>query len=206
MEEFEGYFNKEDFTINKFDENNMPIWPEKVRLNKLNDTQLIKQADIVMLLLLLGEEFDDETKKLNYHYYEKRTMHKSSLSPSMYAIMGMRIGEYNNAYEHFLRSALVDLKDNQGNTSEGLHMASAGGTWQVAILGFGGMHVDEDGILCFDPYLPDKWNSIRFKIHWRGNVLDIHILKDNVAIEVVEEKRKHEEELKIKVKGNILTL
>jgi len=162
----------------------------KVRLNKLNDTQLIKQADIVMLLLLLGEEFDDETKKLNYHYYEKRTMHKSSLSPSMYAIMGMRIGEYNNAYEHFLRSALVDLKDNQGNTSEGLHMASAGGTWQVAVLGFGGMHVDEDGILCFDPYLPDKWNSIRFKIHWRGNVLDIHILKDNVAIEVVEEKRK----------------
>jgi len=32
----------------------------------------------------------------------------------------------------------VDLKDNQGNTSEGLHMASAGGTWQVAVLGFGG--------------------------------------------------------------------
>jgi kojibiose phosphorylase len=87
IEQFEGYFNLKDFVIEEYDSNNMPVWPKGVELDKLNDYQLIKQADVVMLLYLLGDQFDEEVMKINYDYYEKRTMHKSSLSPSIYALM-----------------------------------------------------------------------------------------------------------------------
>lgn len=203
MEQFEGYFEKKDYIIEKFDENNMPIWPDGVDVTKLNDTQLIKQADVVMLMLLLGEEFDEETKKVNYEYYQKRTMHKSSLGPSMYSIMGLKVGDYKNAYHSFIRSATVDLVDNQGNTKEGLHAASAGGTWQVAVYGFGGMYIDREGILNINPWLPEKWNKLSYKIHWKGNLLHVNITKDEANIKVLENSGKG---LKVKIKGKEILL
>ncbi|OQY09159.1 MAG: hypothetical protein B6I29_03995 [Marinitoga sp. 4572_148] len=117
IEQFEGYFKLKDRTISEYDEKNMPKWPKNVDLSKLNDYQLIKQADVLMLMHLLPEDFDFKTKKINFEYYEKRTMHKSSLSPSMYAIMGLAIGDHSKAYEYFMRTALVDLENNQGNTA-----------------------------------------------------------------------------------------
>lgn len=198
MEQFEGYFKRKDFTIDKFDENNMPVWPDGVDITRLDDTQLIKQADVVMLMLILGEEFDEETKRVNYEYYQKRTMHKSSLGPSMYSIMGLKVGDYKNAYRSFMRSANVDLVDNQGNTKEGLHAASTGGTWQVAVYGFGGMYVDKDGVLNFRPWLPEKWEKLSYKVFWKGNLLQIIITKDNAAVKMLEGKGN---DLKIKING-----
>ncbi|WP_026486898.1 glycoside hydrolase family 65 protein [Caldanaerobius polysaccharolyticus] len=203
IEQFEGYFEKKDYVIDKFDENNMPIWPEGVDLARLGDTQLVKQADVVMLMVLLGEEFDEEIKRINYEYYKKRTMHKSSLGPSMYAIMGLKVGDYKDAYGSFMRSANVDLEDNQGNTKEGLHAASAGGTWQVAVYGFAGMYIDKDGLLSFTPWLPEKWKKLSYKIYWKGNLLQIIITKDNVTVKMLEGK---DEELKVKINGELISI
>ncbi|MGH2330635.1 glycoside hydrolase family 65 protein [Thermoanaerobacter mathranii] len=202
IEQFEGYFDKKDYVINKFDENNMPIWPEGVDITKLGDTQLIKQADVVMLMLLLGEEFDEETKRINYEYYEKRTMHKSSLGPSMYAIMGLKVGDHKNAYQSFMRSANVDLVDNQGNTKEGLHAASAGGTWQVAVFGFGGMEIDKEGRLNINPWLPEKWDKLSYKVFWKGNLIEVVVTKDDVSVKKIKGK----DSIKVKVKGKEITL
>ncbi|AIS52012.1 trehalose and maltose hydrolase [Thermoanaerobacter kivui] len=202
IEQFEGYFDKKDYVIDKFDENNMPIWPEGVDITKLGDTQLIKQADVVMLMLLLGEEFDEETKRINYEYYEKRTMHKSSLGPSMYAIMGLKVGDHKNAYQSFMRSANVDLVDNQGNTKEGLHAASAGGTWQVAVFGFGGMEIDKEEILNINPWLPEKWDKLSYKVFWKGNLIEVIVTKQEVTVK----KLKGKGNIKVKVKGKELTI
>ncbi|AEM78327.1 glycoside hydrolase family 65 protein [Thermoanaerobacter wiegelii] len=202
IEQFEGYFDKKDYVIDKFDENNMPIWPEGVDITKLGDTQLIKQADVVMLMLLLGEEFDEETKRINYEYYEKRTMHKSSLGPSMYAIMGLKVGDHKNAYQSFMRSANVDLVDNQGNTKEGLHAASAGGTWQVAVFGFGGMEIDKEEILNINPWLPEKWDKLSYKVFWKGNLIEVIVTKEDVSVKKLEGKGN----IKVKVKGKEITL
>ncbi|SDF31936.1 kojibiose phosphorylase [Thermoanaerobacter thermohydrosulfuricus] len=202
IEQFEGYFDKKDYVIDKFDENNMPIWPEGVDITRLGDTQLIKQADVVMLMLLLGEEFDEETKRINYEYYEKRTMHKSSLGPSMYAIMGLKVGDHKNAYQSFMRSANVDLVDNQGNTKEGLHAASAGGTWQVAVFGFGGMEIDKEGILNINPWLPEKWDKLSYKVFWKGNLIEVIVTKEDVSVKKLEGKGN----IKVKVKGKEITL
>ncbi|OXT09368.1 kojibiose phosphorylase [Thermoanaerobacterium thermosaccharolyticum] len=203
IEQFEGYFERKDYVIDEFDENNMPVWPDGVDVTKLNDTQLVKQADVVMLMLLLGEEFDEVTKKANYEYYQKRTMHKSSLGPSMYSIMGLKVGDYKNAYSSFIRSAKVDLVDNQGNTKEGIHAASAGGTWQVAVFGFGGMYIDREGILNINPWLPEKWSKLSYKIYWKGNLLQVIITKDDVNIKILESMGK---DLKVKVRGKEILL
>ncbi|WGS65079.1 glycoside hydrolase family 65 protein [Marinitoga aeolica] len=182
IEQFEGYFKLEDRIITKYNEKDMPEWPENVDLTKLNKYQLIKQADVLMLMHLLSEEFDYETKKINFEYYEKRTMHKSSLSPSMYAIMGLAVGDHSKAYEYFMKTALVDLEDNQGNTALGLHAASAGGTWQAAVYGFGGMYIDDNEKINFKPWLPSHWKSMEFNVYYKKQLLNIKITQDSIKI------------------------
>ncbi len=186
MEQFEGYFKLEDKLITEYDENNMPVWPEGINLARLDEYQLLKQADVIMLMHLLGEEFDMETKRINFAYYEKRTMHKSSLSPSLYSLMGVVVGDHSKAYEYFMRTALVDLVDNQGNAWLGLHSASTGGTWQTAVFGFGGMSIDKEGVLAFNPWLPDQWQSMEFTIAWKKRVLGVKITRDSVDVKLKE--------------------
>lgn len=188
MEQFEGYFQLEDRLITDYDENNMPVWPERVDITRLNGYTLVKQADVVMLLHLMGDRFDHETKRANFQYYEKRTMHKSSLSPSMYSLMGLVVGDHRRAYEYFMRTATVDLADNQGNTGEGFHAASAGGTWQAAVFGFGGMFIHEDGNIGFAPaWLPPHWEVMAYRIHWRGRILEIRVTQEEVTVRMVNE-------------------
>ena len=118
IEEFEDYFQLKDIPITEFDKNSMPVYPEGYHEHNAKETTLVKQPDVVMLLYVLPDEFDDEVKRINYEYYEKRTMHKSSLSPCIHSIMGIEIGDTAKALQYFFRSALVDLHDNQGNTDD----------------------------------------------------------------------------------------
>lgn len=181
IEEFEGYFQLIDIPISDYDKNQMPVWPDLLG-NKLEETQLIKQADVLLLMFLLGEEFDIETQKANYQYYEKRTMHKSSLSPSIYSIMGLSVGDTQKAYQYFMKTILTDLEDNQGNTEQGLHGASTGGAWQSAVFGFGGMRVDSQEQLCFQPWIPPQWQELSYKVYWRGELIKVRVTPSAVTI------------------------
>jgi kojibiose phosphorylase len=127
-----------------------------------------------MLNYLLPDEFIDAVKAANYAFYEKRTMHKSSLSPAIHAIMGIEVGDISSAHRYFERSAFVDLINNQGNTQDGMHIASAGGTWQSLVCGFGGFRVKQ-GKMTFKPWLPEHWSSIRFSLQWQGNNVAVKI-------------------------------
>lgn len=184
FEQFEGYFNLKDYVVTEYDDvNNMPVFPRGIDRVKLNDYTLIKQADIVMLLYILGEEFSLKTKKNNFEYYERRTMHKSSLSPSIYCILGLVVGNYKKSYEYLMRTAMVDLDDNQGNTSRGVHMASTGGTWQAAVFGFGGVSINSEGKICINPvWLPERWSRFSYKICWKGCILAADISKETVTV------------------------
>jgi len=152
----------------------MPIYPVGYDHFNCHQTTLLKQPDVLMLMYLLPDAFSNEIKKINYNYYEERTMHKSSLSPSIHTIMGIETENYERAFQYFERSAYVDLIDNQGNTNWGMHIASAGGTWQAVVNGFGGMRV-KNGLLTFKPWLPKAWDSIQFKIKWQGNNIHLKI-------------------------------
>jgi len=181
IEQFEGYFDLADIEIAQYDENEMPVWPD-FEGNKLGETQLIKQADVAQLMIMLPEEFSEEVKKSNYEYYEKRTMHKSSLSPSMYSILGLAVGDRQNAYKYFMKAIFTDLEDNQGNTDFGLHAAASGGSWQSAIFGFVGLRVNKEGILNINPWLPEQWEGLSFNINWKGSRVCISIFKDKIKV------------------------
>ncbi len=189
LEQFEGYFDLKEVLIDKYDKNDWPVRPEILKTTKTSETQIIKQADVVMLLHLLGEEFDEETMKLNYSYYEKRTMHGSSLSPSIYAIMGLKVGDSSKAYRYLRRAAFLDLIDLQGNTREGIHAANAGGVWQTVIFGFAGLWTDDGGRLHVNPRLPGEWKSLSFRIHCPESWLQIEIDEaQEVKVTVLEGK------------------
>lgn len=198
LEQFEGYFDLEEVVIEKYDKNDWPIKPEALNHMKKSQTQIIKQADVVMLLHLLGDEFDEETTKLNYSYYEKRTLHGSSLSPSIYAIMGLKVGDSSRAYRYLRRAAFLDLVDLQGNTREGIHAANAGGVWQTVIFGFAGVSIDEDGVLNIKPNLPIEWKKLTFRMHYLGTWFEI-VMKSNedISISILEG-----EEMLVKLNGN----
>jgi kojibiose phosphorylase len=182
IEQFEGYFDLKHAIIHEWDANNMPLLPDALKGIKRSQTCILKQADVVMLMFLLENEFDKETQKVNYEYYEQRTLHRSSLSPSIHCMMGLRVGKEQHAYDYLERSAYVDLYDNQGNTREGIHAASTGGTWQSVTLGYGGMSVDREGILTFNPRLPKHWDYIEFSIIWEQVPLHIRITHEDVII------------------------
>ena len=140
-----------------------------------------------MLLHLMGEEFDAETQRENYAYYEKRALHGSSLSPSIYAIMGLKVGDSSKAYRYLRRAALLDLLNLQKNAREGFHAANAGGVWQTVVFGFAGLSKHEDGSLHLKPQLPAEWESLTFRVHQGSSWLEISIRKENqVTVNVLD--------------------
>jgi len=103
------------------------------------------------------------------------------LSPSIHAIMGIEVGDTTRAVQYFERSAYVDLSDNQGNTDEGMHIASAGGTWQILVNGFGGLRI-LGGRVALNPWLPDDWEGIRFRLRWRGRPIHVTVDHEHVTL------------------------
>ena len=146
-------------------------------------TKLIKQADVVMLLYLLDDVFSQETKKRNYAYYTPKTLHKSSLSPSIYALMGCRVGDLNRAYNLFNVSLRTDISNFYGNTHEGIHAASLGGTWQVMLFGFAGLQIKKE-ILSIDPWMPRTWKRMVFSLSWRQNLIKLDVTNVLVKVKV----------------------
>lgn len=182
IEQFEGYFRLLEHPIAALDENGMPLWPEKADLGNLNKTTLIKQPDLLMLMYLMPEYFEKDVIKDNYDFYEKRTMHKSSLSPSIHSLLSISVHEHKHAYEYFKKTLFTDLHDNQGNTALGLHAAAAGGAWLSAVMGFGRFFIDKTDTVNFDPWIPDNWDSLKYNIIWRGCRIRVTITHEHFTI------------------------
>ena len=141
--------------------------------------QVIKQADIVLSMFLLGKEFSLEQKKRNFDYYDPLTTGDSSLSVGIQSIVASEIGYEEKAIEYARYSVLMDLADVGGNVKDGCHIASMGGTWMVLVYGFAGMR-DYDGKLSFNPRLPQRLEGLRFNLTFRGQVIEIDITQETV--------------------------
>src|SRR5690606_16894801 len=120
--------------------------------------QVLKQADVVLALLLQGDHFTLEQKRADFDYYDPLTTGDSTLSAIVQATIAAEIGYGELALEYFLDAVYVDLADRHGNTVDGVHVASVGGVWMALVNGFGGMR-DHHGHLSFDPRLPAQWPS-----------------------------------------------
>jgi alpha,alpha-trehalose phosphorylase len=136
--------------------------------------QVLKQADVVLAMFLLGDEFTAEQKRRNFEYYDPLTTGDSSLSASVQSVMAAEIGDERRALEYFRYALLTDLADVAGNVSDGVHIAAAGGAWMVLVYGFGGLR-DFGRELSFDPRLPRTWRSLAFGLRYRGRQLRIEL-------------------------------
>ena len=121
--------------------------------------QVLKQADVVLALFLRGSEFTAEEKRADFEYYDPITTGDSSLSAVVQSIMAAEVGHQTAALDYFRAGLFVDLGDLHHNTSDGVHIASAGGVWNALVHGFGGMRHDE-GRISFDPRLPADWPEL----------------------------------------------
>jgi alpha,alpha-trehalose phosphorylase len=140
--------------------------------------QVIKQADIVLAMFLLGNEFSLEQKKRNFDYYDPLTTGDSSLSACIQSIVANEIG-YDDVAQKYLRYAvLMDLADVGGNVRDGVHVASIGGTWMALIYGLAGMR-DYGGRLSFNP--KRFVQKLRFPLTFRGQRLEVEIDDGNAT-------------------------
>ena len=139
--------------------------------------QVIKQADVVMAMFLLGNEFSVEQKRRNFDYYDPITTGDSSLSASIQSVVASEIGAEEAACRYVDLALLMDLADVAGNASDGVHIASAAGSWMALVFGFGGVR-DFDGQLTIDPRLPRRFRVLRFSLRFQNRQLRVHLHHD----------------------------
>lgn len=143
--------------------------------------QVLKQADVLLADYLLSDEFDFDTRRNNYDFYNPITTGDSSLSACIHSIVASDVGRTQDALGHFHDALFVDLGDRAGNAADGVHMASAGGVWLALVAGFGGMRVADDGI-SFKPVLPPGWTQMTFRVQHRGVLLTVATRQSEVTI------------------------
>lgn len=170
FEQHRGYYDLEYIDLQSYEPRNTTM-DVLLGWQRLTKTQIIKQADVVMLLFLLGDRYPRAIHEANFRFYEPRTSHDSSLSPSFHALAAARLGETDMARRYFTKAANIDLDFTRGVTAAGgVHIAALGGMWQALVFGFGGMSVEANG-LRFDPHVPEEWGEISFSVQWRGSTL-----------------------------------
>jgi maltose phosphorylase len=141
----------------------------------------IKQADTLMGLYLFEDRYDAEFIQRHFDYYEARTVHESSLSPCIHAILAARLGDIEKAYELYLRTARLDLDDYNREVGEGLHITSMAGSWMAVVEGFGGKRM-RDGKLFLHPLIHKNWRKYTFCLLVRDHPVEVTVTKDGVTI------------------------
>jgi trehalose/maltose hydrolase-like predicted phosphorylase len=173
FEQFAGYFGLEEIDLAEYEGRTAPMDVVLGR-ERTQRSQVIKQADVVALLALLPDAFDQRGKSANFRYYERRCGHGSSLSRAMHGLVAARLGDVELALRYFREMAAIDMTTNVAGGAGGVHIAGLGGLWQVAMLGFAGVSMQDDA-LAVDPHLPDGWRSLGFGVQWRGRRLRLRI-------------------------------
>ncbi|MCD6583395.1 MAG: glycoside hydrolase family 65 protein [Candidatus Omnitrophica bacterium] len=189
IEQFDGYFKLKDIELKNTDENGIPLLPKPIKPKDLKYTKLIKQADVLMLLYLLGDRFSFSVVRANYDYYIKRTLHKSSLSAPIHAIMAVKCEDMHRAYNFFNVSLRTDISNLYGNTREGIHAASLGGTWQAVVFGFCGIEF-KNGIISVTPKFPRTWQKVKLSLTYRGDKVEFNLTNEEARVKIVSKKKK----------------
>lgn len=176
----DGYLDKEQTLAEEIDPDQRPI-NQHWSWDRILRSPFIKQADVLQGIYFFEDLYDVETIRRNFNFYEPRTVHESSLSACVHAILAARIGDIDTAYNLYLRTARLDLDDYNKEVAEGLHITSMGGTWMAVVEGFGGMRI-ADGTVRFNPLIPDQWEFYSFNVRFKGNLLNVKVNHTTIEI------------------------
>jgi len=207
IEQFDNFFDLEDITpieLQKrlIDPEEYWGWPNGIAV----EAQVLKQADVLQLFILLEDRFSKEVMQANYDYYEPRTEHGSSLSPSVHATLAAWVDYPNEAYRYFHEAATIDLYNaskkviSGGSFLGGIHTAAAGAVWQMVVKGFAGFRLNNK-IISFTPALPNSWREIKFKLKIHKQLVLVEISQDELALTT---SNKNTSPMKIKAANTIL--
>ncbi len=147
--------------------------------------QVLKQADVVLAMYLRGEHFGADQKRRNFDYYDPITTGDSSLSACVQSIAASEVGYADLAFDYFRQALYLDLADTHGNTSDGVHIANAGGVWAALVHGFAGL-ADNGDQLRFAPRLPATWTTMTLRLRRHGSDLKVTVDADGASIEVLD--------------------
>lgn len=180
-EQQEGFFKLPHVDVDAIPIEDFPLY-HHWSYDRIYRNDMIKQPDVLMLMLLFNHSFTEQELLANYEYYEPRCIHESSLSPSVHSILALQLGKYKEAYDFFAFATRMDLDNYNRNSNEGLHTTSIAAAWMNIVYGFGGMRSDGDG-LEFTPMIPAAWKSYSFRVCYRGAVLVLTVGKEELKVE-----------------------
>ena len=173
IEQHDGYFDMPYIDVNKIPVTEFPLYYHW-SYDRIYRTSMIKQPDVLMFLYLYNSSFSKKVKRLNYEYYEPRTIHESSLSPAVHSILAAELGKMEEATEFFGYATRLDLDNYNRNTCEGLHTTSIAMAWINIVYGFAGLRSDGE-LMRFAPRLPARWSRLSFSLTWRGRVISVEM-------------------------------
>lgn len=176
----DGYLDKEPVTVDDIDPRQRPI-NQHWSWDRILRSPFIKQADTLQGMYLFDERYDDAVLKRHFDFYEARTVHESSLSPCIHAILAARLGMMDKAHALYLRTSRLDLDDYNHEVDEGLHITSMGGSWMAVIEGFAGKRV-EGGKLSLNPQIPHAWKRYAFRILWHDQPVEVSVSAAGVEV------------------------
>ena len=191
----DGFLDKEMIKVADLDPKERPI-NQHWSWDRILRSPYIKQADVLQGMYFFEDQFEEDTLRRNFDFYEPFTVHESSLSPCVHSILAAKLGKEDQAYAFYLRTARLDLDDYNAEVEEGLHITSMAGTWMSIVEGFAGMRVKEN-MLSFCPALPKAWDKLSFKINFRNNIYTISISQGEFQCQV-----EGEEETTLQLNGN----
>lgn len=182
-EEFEGYAALLDTRLrtNKKRGPQFADETERESAQKLQnfDSQLIKQADIILLMSMFPDDFSEVVKGAAFDYYEPRTVHESSLSYGPHAVVAAHLGKTQISADFIARASRYNLDFTPiDEYSNGLHLSAYAGAWQGLVEGLSGLDI-VSGQLAFRPRLPAQWDAYHFTLQFRGQRLRISVLGDD---------------------------
>ena len=193
IEQCDHFFKLEDITPAKLrqrliDPEEYWGWPNGIAV----EAQVLKQADVLQLFALLDDQFSREVMRANYDYYEPRTEHGSSLSPSVHAMVAAWADYPEEAYRYYFEASSIDLYDaskkvmSGGTFLGGIHTAAAGSVWQMIVRGFAGFKW-VSGVLHLRPALPQDWEGVGFKLVLHGNWVTLSVTHGAITIQAAPE-------------------
>ncbi len=182
----DGFYDKEIIPVKELSAEDQPL-NQKWSWDRILRSCFIKQADVLQGLYFFEEQFESNVIASNFDFYEPLTVHESSLSPCVHAILAANLGKHAKAYEMYLRTSRLDIDDYNNDSEDGLHITSMAGTYISVVKGFAGIKVANDA-LHINPALPKEWDSIAFSILFRGQRIRLQIEREQTIIENLSEK------------------
>ncbi|HKL86403.1 MAG TPA: glycosyl hydrolase family 65 protein, partial [Treponemataceae bacterium] len=182
-EQHEGFFDLPHLEINSISNKDFPLY-HHWSYDRIYRTDMIKQPDVLMFMFLHSKDFSLDEILANYEYYEPRTIHESSLSPSIHSIFASQLQKHEEAFKFFSFATRMDLDNYNRNTGEGLHTTSIAAAWVNIVYGFGGMRSDGE-VLSFSPSLPAQWKSYEFRIAYKESHIRVLISATSVEFTII---------------------